>query len=348
MRNHSNHVLSNREGFTLVEIIIAVSIFVFLAVMLVGFLQRGLDLWKTGESRGDIYERGQIVMEQIKKDLASVFNEPNEKNILTNNYNEALPLDRSYLFEPSLYSGIDNQGNQWLYLVRIDDDNYYHYVEPITQTPRTTITTYDFTTVISETYAVSPTYVKTKERVVYYINNSTLIRGEVDELASIAYWQQSLPQISDPPPVTNTQTFDNISYLGYRFSSGQPIWDSRSITQTAQAPQTGRFPSTPQNLPKTITVILDVKPIPLNNPKITLKESLVGDIATINIPRTLLGAGSFIKVDSEWLLVQSKSYYKLNVLRAQRNSILAPHSSGAEVQYGETIENTFYLPTAQR
>mgnify|MGYP001579683278 FL=1 len=321
------------------------SIFVFLAVLLAGFLQRGLELWKTGESRGDVYERGQIVMEQIKKDLASVFNEPGEKNILTNNYNEALPLDRSYLFEPSLYSGIDTQGNPWLYLVRIDDDNYYHYVEPTTQTPRATITTYDFTTVISETYPVSPTYVKTKERVVYYINNSTLIRGEVDELESIVYWQQSLPQISDPPPITNTQTFDNILYLGYRFESGQSTWDSRSITQT---PQTGRFPSTPQNLPKTITVIIDIKPIPLNNPKITLKESLVGDVATISIPRTLLGAGSFIKIDNEWLLVQSKSYYKLNVLRAQRNTILAPHNSDTEVQYGETIENTFYLPTVIR
>ena len=44
MCKSSNLNLSNRKGFTLVEIIIAMSIFVLLAVMLVGFLQRGLDL----------------------------------------------------------------------------------------------------------------------------------------------------------------------------------------------------------------------------------------------------------------------------------------------------------------
>lgn len=337
-----------RNGFTLVEIIIAVSIFVFLAVLLAGFLQRGLDLWKTGESRGDVYERSQIITEQIKKDLTGVFTEPDEMNTLTNNYNEALPLDRSYLFEPSLYSDIDTQGNPWLYLVRIDDDNYYHYVEPATQTPRTTITTYDFTTVISETYAVSPTYIKTKERIVYKISNSTLIRGEVEELASINYWQQPSTPISDPPPITNTQTFDNILYLGYGFPSGQTNWDSRDPDFQIQVPQKGRFPSPPQNLPATVKITLDIKPMPLNNPTIKLTDSLVGSVATINLPRTLLGAGSFIKIDNEWLLVQSKSYYKLNVLHAQRNTILAPHSNGAEVQYGETIESTFYLPTAQR
>ena len=88
--------------------------------------------------------------------------------------------------------------------------------------------------------------------------------------------------------------------------------------------------------------------MPLNTPKITLTDSLVGGTATINLPRTLLSSGSFIKVDNEWLLVQGKSSYKLNVLRAQRNTILAPHSSGADVQYGETIETTLYLPTVIR
>jgi hypothetical protein len=104
----------------------------------------------------------------------------------------------------------------------------------------------------------------------------------------------------------------------------------------------------PQNLPATVKITLDIKSMPLNNPKITLTDSLVGGTATINLSRTLLSAGSFIKVDSEWLMVQNKSYYKLNVLRAQRNTTPAPHNSGAEVQYGETIENTLYLPPVIR
>ena len=319
-----------RKGFTLVEIIIAVSIFVFLAVLLAGFLQRGLDLWKTGESRGDVYERGQIAMEQIKKDLSNVFNEPDNRTVITNNFNQALYVDAQDSIEPSLYSNVDRNGNPWLYVIRLNNDEFY--------------------TLVSTTPTVSPTYKVNKERIAYWLDTSTskpqLIRGVISETVAASFWQQELEQQNYVPAAESWQVFDDILYFGGTFSGTATAWDS-SITPPSPPPA-GTYLVMPQNLPATIKITLDVKSMPLNNPKITLKESLVGDVATISIPRTLLGAGSFIKIDNEWLLVQSKSYYKLNVLRAQRNTILAPHSNGAEVQYGETIESTFYLPVMQR
>jgi len=330
MQNSSNLALSNQRGFTLVEIIIAMSIFVFLAVMLVGFLQRGLDLWKTGESRGDIYERGQIVMEQMKKDLANVFNEPDNRTVIINNFNSRLYVDAQDYIEPSFYYGVDRNGNPWLYLIRLNNDEFY--------------------TLVSTTPAVSPTYKVNKERIAYWLDTSTskpqLIRGVITETVAAGFWQQGDEQQGEIPAPESWQAFDDILYLGGAFSGTATTWDSR-ITPPS-LPPAGTYLVMPQNLPATVKITLDIKSMPLNTPKITLTDSLVVDTATINLSRTLLSAGSFIKVDNEWLLVQSKSYYKLNVLRAQRNNISAPHSNGAEVQYGETIENTLYLPTVIR
>ncbi|MEW6025977.1 MAG: type II secretion system protein [Planctomycetota bacterium] len=318
------------KGFTLVEIIIAVSIFVFLAVLLAGFLQRGLDLWKTGESRGDVYERGQIVMEQIKKDLYAVFNEPASRTVTANNFNNMLYLDMQDPEEPCLYCGIDQNGNPWLYLIRLNSDEYYNLV---------------FTSP-----SISSTYKVNKERIVYYVAMSgsrpQLVRGLVDEASAVSFWRQNLEQQGYITPTQGSQAFDDVLYLGGAFSGTATVWDSRDPSPPAAPP--GAYPVMPQNLPATVRITLDIKPMPLNNPKITLTESLAGDVASINLSKTLLGAGGFIRIDDEWLQVQGKSPYKLNVLRAQRNTILASHNSGAEVQYGETIESTFYLPTAER
>ena len=320
------------RGFTLVEILIAVSIFVFLAVLLTGFLQRGLDLWKTGESRGDVYERGQIVMEQIKKDLSGVFNEPDNRTVITNNFNQALYVDAQDFIEPSFYSGVDRNGNPWLYFIRLDNDEFY--------------------TLVSTTPTVSPTYKVNKERIAYWLDTSTskpqLIRGVITETVATSFWQQGLEQQNYVPAAGSQQAFDDVLYLGGVFSGTVAAWDSRITSTPPSPPPAGTYLVIPQNLPATVKITLDIKSMPLNTPKITLTNSLFGGTATINLSRTLLSAGSFIKVDNEWLLVQSKSYYKLNVLGGQRNTASASHSSGTEVQYGETIENTFYLPTTIR
>ncbi|MFH0889291.1 MAG: prepilin-type N-terminal cleavage/methylation domain-containing protein [Planctomycetota bacterium] len=320
---------STKSGFTLLEILIASTIFVFLAVLLAGLLQTGIDLWKTGETSGDVTERGQIIMEQVKKDLATVFTEPDKETVAVYGFDESLPLEKSYSFEPSFYSGVDQQGNQWLYLIHLDNDNFYNYI--------------------------SSTYQTSKQRIAYYISgtatsNPQLVRGIIDETTAVNFWQQQ--QIQGIPSAQTSQTFDDILYLGctfYDYNSLNPvtIWDSRvTITQTIQ---TQTYPVVPQTLPQVIQVALDIKSLPLNTLKIKLAEN-VGASATqvkINTPRSLLGFGSYIKIGAEWLLVQKKYQYNLTVSRGVRNTAPATFSSGDEVQYGETIENKIYLSTAK-
>ncbi|MFH1230723.1 MAG: prepilin-type N-terminal cleavage/methylation domain-containing protein [Planctomycetota bacterium] len=312
------------SGFTLLEILVAVAIFVLLAVLLAGLLQSGIDLWKTGETSGDVTERGQIIMEQIKKDLATVFTEPDKKTVAVYRFDESLPLEKSYTFEPSFYSGFDSQGNQWLYLIRLDDDNFYNFI--------------------------SPTYQTSKQRITYYISgtatsNPQLVRGIIDETTAVNFWQQQ--QIQGIPSAQISQTFDDILYLGctcYDSSSLSTTWDSRvAITQTVQ---TQTYPVVPQKLPHVVQVALDIKSLPLNTPKITLVKD-DGTSLKINTSKSLLGAGSYIKIGTEWLLVQKKHQYTLTVSRGARNTTQASYSSGEEVQYGETIENKVYLSTAK-
>lgn len=318
-----------KSGFTLLEILIASTIFVLLAVLMASLLQTGIDLWKTGETSGDVTERGQIIMEQIKKDLATVFTEPDKETVAVYRFDESLPLEKPYSFEPSFYSGVDQQGNQWLYLIHLDNDNFYSYI--------------------------SPTYQTSKQRITYYISgtatsNPQLVRGIIDENTAVNFWQQQ--QIQGIPSAQISQTFDDILYLGctcYEYNSLNPvtIWDSRvTITQTIQ---TQTYPVIPQKLPQVIQIALDIKSLPLNTLKIKLSDN-VGSSATqlkINTPRSLLGLGNYIKIGAEWLLVQKKYQYNLTVSRGARNTTPATYSSGEEVQYGETIENKIYLSTAK-
>lgn len=328
-------VLPFLRGFTLLEILIAVTIFVFLAVLLAGLLQTGIDLWRTGETSGDVTERGQIIMEQVKKDLSTVFTEPDKTTAVVYRFNESLSLEKSYSFEPSFYCGSDQQGNQWLYFIHLDSDNFY--------------------SVVSATSVVSSTYQKTKERITYYISgtatsNPQLVRGIVDENTAVTFWQQQ--QIQGMPSARTVQAFDDTLYLGctcYDYQSLNPVttWDSRvTITQTIQ---TQAYPVIPQQLPQVIQVALDIKSLPLNASKIKVAEN-VGSSATqvkINTPQSLLGSGSYIKIGTEWLLVQKKYQYTLTVTRGTRNTTPAAYSTGEGVQYGETFENKIYLSTAK-
>jgi type II secretory pathway pseudopilin PulG len=314
--------LGFRKAFTLLEITIAISIFVFLSLLLVTLLGRAIDLWKSGENRGDLSERGQLIMEQLKKDIAGVFTEPDKRTIVPYNFDQSLPIEMHYLMEPSFYSGLDTNNNQWLYFIRLDDDNFYTYV--------------------------SPTYHKTKERVIYCLDVSMpsepkLVRGTVTETDSLNFWQQELEKQNQIPLYQITHIFDDVLYLGLDFSAASG-YDSRKYPSLP--PQAGAFPIVPQALPPTMKITLDIKPLPLNTPKITLAENIspIDTEIRINTAKTLLTEGSFIKIESEWLMVTKKTYYKLAVQRNERNTIPNSYNNNTEVQYGETIENTIYLP----
>jgi prepilin-type N-terminal cleavage/methylation domain-containing protein len=60
-------------GFTLLELMVAIGVFVLLAVVLVGLLQSSLNTWDAGTARKDVYERAQSLFTLLTRDVQSLY-----------------------------------------------------------------------------------------------------------------------------------------------------------------------------------------------------------------------------------------------------------------------------------
>lgn len=65
-------VYRRQRGYTLIEVLVASGIFVFLGVALVALMRQGISIWQTAEKRGRIYERARSVLDTVASDLRSM------------------------------------------------------------------------------------------------------------------------------------------------------------------------------------------------------------------------------------------------------------------------------------
>ena len=63
---------THTRGMSLVELTLAMAMLVTLSMVLFGFLRTGMGLYKQGEGRRDIYERAQILLDQLVRDLDGI------------------------------------------------------------------------------------------------------------------------------------------------------------------------------------------------------------------------------------------------------------------------------------
>ena len=68
--------MKNQRGMTLVEVLVAISVFMVLGSGLVMFMRIGIDTWRVGEIRRESFERGQAVLDQFESDLRSMHPDP--------------------------------------------------------------------------------------------------------------------------------------------------------------------------------------------------------------------------------------------------------------------------------
>jgi len=57
------------DGYTLLEILMALSLLVVLGAGLAGLLKQAVSIWSTAEKRGRIYEAGRAILERAAEDL---------------------------------------------------------------------------------------------------------------------------------------------------------------------------------------------------------------------------------------------------------------------------------------
>ena len=68
--------MGRQQGLTLIEILVALGIFVMLGSGLVMFLRDGISTWQIGESRREGIERAEAILEPMCADLRSLFTQP--------------------------------------------------------------------------------------------------------------------------------------------------------------------------------------------------------------------------------------------------------------------------------
>jgi prepilin-type N-terminal cleavage/methylation domain-containing protein len=61
------------RGFTMLELIVAISIFAVLGLLLMGLLRQAIEQWQRGENQREVYERAHSIFERVGEDLGSTF-----------------------------------------------------------------------------------------------------------------------------------------------------------------------------------------------------------------------------------------------------------------------------------
>lgn len=65
--------LTATQGMTLVELLVAFVVLLMLVAALVSLTTRSLDVWTAGETRKDVYDRAQVVLDAVAGDLRNVY-----------------------------------------------------------------------------------------------------------------------------------------------------------------------------------------------------------------------------------------------------------------------------------
>ena len=98
--------LLTQKGFTLLEVLVAMSILVVLGTALMLILRGGLRTWRQSEAKREAYDRGQSVLLQLRDDFANLL-APSES-----------PLPGLGETESRLMCERDQEGRTRLFLVR--------------------------------------------------------------------------------------------------------------------------------------------------------------------------------------------------------------------------------------
>lgn len=343
---------SRKSAFSLVEILVAITIFAFLTTLLAGLLGSGLGMWQDSESKGDAAVRAQLVLEMFQKDITNACAERIPRVAVKNRYWQDDWPDLVAYPEPNFCSRQNAAGsNQWFYLTCIDND--------MAITPSVAAGT--------ATTPLTHLYNRTFKRIGYGIGSgpeaNTLIRAIFDTATTTNFWQADLVSEQDLSIIlttaANRQLFDGVAYLGIEFVTPPPDdrgqetrvsrWDSRSgdafdRLRGGEPVQVDTQIVITQTLPQTIEIEVIVRPS--GAPKVTLYQSIGASDTEFKVSQTrpLIGPPGYIKIDNEWMKLVRKDKFIVGVeQRGDKNTTPAGHQQGADVIYGEAFKFSFQM-----
>lgn len=351
------------RGLTLVELLVALSIFVILGASLVVFLRDGMATWRVGEIRRESYERAGSILDQISDDLHSTYTDPD-------------PGDDLQPVEVMFLSDFDDAGRQRLRFIRTLSGEIRH---PITREAGALtggLADYDFNNDALESrlgilrapgglVEVAYLHGVPPDREMIWRG----IKGPIGGTGTL-FDDTNLTTGEDGLPMRCRPLADGVIYLEFNFWGAEvPSWhpgneDPRSIfwwdsTRGIIEPPRGiDIPFDPASrdehrddvFPSRVEVVLVLRPA-----RSTRLARVVGGIDSstdvIPVDSTIdysVTAFPYVRIDEEWIRFSriSRSAF-IGCERGVRGTEAVEHENGARVVHGTTFSRIIRIPTAR-
>lgn len=347
----------SRDGMTLLELLVAFFVLLLLVGALVSLSTRSLEVWTSGEARKELYDKAEVVLSTLAKDLRNVYVE----NEVFNNGTQDLP-------PPALQCDLDRQKNPRLRFVRTGAPAV---VRAQPGSPQTVLAPTYYGPTWEVAYVMDPDPAKAVlwrgARGFDRRKTGTLLRAVEYERATDAFFT------AQPPVFTPVET--GVLYVGYDFwtqftttwddaplrkeasNSKQKVgperrWDSTRIQDDKFYFHRRRFDrnNTDFVYPEIIRVTVTIEHLTPGQHGIRLLETVEKNSSAIRLSHTraLPDAPGLVKIGPEWIEYGGKTDGEIfKLTRGRRFTLADAHSPQSLVRFGETF-TTEVKPAAYR
>lgn len=336
------------RGMSLVELTLAMAMLVTLSMVLFGFLRTGMGLYKQGEGRRDIYERAQILLDQLVRDLDAIAATDRLPGVPPN---ERLIGDR------------DDAGRPRLRFVRSLGTET---VDPVLREAGTSAEATAYVDLVDDTEEAAAGILRApggRMEVVYLTTRPSpkpgersnegetwLLRGIRSPIGGEGSYfnDDNLPVRTREPGPSLRPLTSGVLHLGFRYrgsgADGTREWLDRWDSTRGRVPEFERFvgpESTADSGDDVFPSGVEIELV-LEEPgrgRVFLTRPITEGSGSLSVNATSLldlgGDDGWVLIDDEWMLVEEKGSTVFKILdRGGRGTTEASHDARARVRSG--------------
>ncbi|MEM7260704.1 MAG: type II secretion system protein [Planctomycetota bacterium] len=350
---------TGERGMTLIELLVAMAVFIVLGSTLVMFLRVGINTWRVGEIRREAFERSSAILDQIEADISATYSDP------SNGYEGK--VDVIFL------SDYDENGRQRVRFVRSLGGEMRHQITQTAGAWTGGIGEYDF---IEDKVEMEEGIMKAPgglQEIAYLMDpdseSEMLWRGMKSPIggSTTIFSDDNLYRFEEDgetKPQRARPLASGVLYVEYNFwgqdthswssdedRGPQSWWDStRGIMDDDSAADGSRHEWRDDVFPSRVQIVLVLRPA-----RATRLAKLDRDIAAgddeIRVDRAdgyPDGAFQYVRIGNEWIQYESRDDRVLSgCRRGARGTEPAAHSKGTPVVYGSTFSRVVRIPGAR-
>ena len=343
-------------GMTLLELLVAFFVLLLLVGALVSLSTRSLEVWTSGEARKELYDKAEVVLSTLAKDLRNVYVE----NEVFNNGTRDLP-------PPALQCDLDRQKNPRLRFVRTGAPAIVRAQGGAGSAQTVIAPTY-----YGPTWEVAYVMDPDPEKAVLWRGargydrrmTGTLLRPVEYERASDTLFTTCFTQVETGVLYVGydfwtqfTTTWDDAPLRKEASNSKQKVgperrWDSTRIQDDKFYFHRRRFDrnNTDFVYPEIVRVTVTIEHLTADQHGTKVLEAVEKGTAAIRLTHTraLPDAPGLVRIGSEWIEYGGKTDGEIfKLTRGRRSTLADAHPAQAPVRFGETF-TTEIKPAAYR